>query len=135
MPLCGAPMRAVFPSSDTDVPNSSPSAPPRAVSSACWLQVVPDCTNTYAAPWLVRLLKFCPAAPMTAVLPLTDTEVPKLSPNAPTAGVSWACWLQVVPDCTNTYATPSAAPMRAVSPLTDTEEPKFPARATVSSAC
>ncbi len=41
-----------------------------------------------------------------AAVPLSATEKPKSSYAAPSAAVSLACWLQVVPLRTKTYAAP-----------------------------
>ena len=43
-----------------------------------------------------------------ASVPERETEVPKKSFVAPLLAVSSACWVQVVPDCANTYAAPSS---------------------------
>src|ERR1700730_8946964 len=122
----------------TEKPNESPEAAAAAVSSACCDQAVPDRTNMYAAP----VLEFLPGAPTTTVDPEIATEGPKRSLAAPSAGVSWACGDQAVPERTNTYAAPVCkfllgAPTAIVDPEMATEEPKASpeaASAAVSSA-
>ena len=87
------------------------------VSSACCDQVVPERSNTYAAP--VR--EFLSGAPTTAVEPEIATEEPNSSPAAASEAVSFACCDQVVPERANTYAAPvreflPGAPTTAVEP-------------------
>lgn len=97
---------AVVPLIATSMPKLSPAALP--VSMACWLQVVPLRTKTYAAP--------CPlareGAPMMATSPVpgTATEAPKPSPAAPPVAVSMACWVHAPPLSTKTYAAPFPEP-------------------------
>ena len=102
------------------------------MSLACWAQVPPERTNTYAEPALVAGLSSM-YAPTTAVSPDTATETPKRSPPAASApAVSLACWAQVTPERTNTYAEPASpaglsskyAPTTTVSPDTAAEIPK-----------
>ena len=45
-----------------------------------WVQVVPLCTNTYAAPWVTLPPTWCSSAPTIAVPPLNDTEPPNDRP-------------------------------------------------------
>ena len=125
-----APTTAVSPPTATEKPNASFAAASLAVSFACWVQLVPVRTNTYAEP------EFVPAssshkAPTTAVSPLIDAKKPNASPAAASLAVSFACWVQLVPVRTNTYAEPESeppssshlAPTTAVSPPTATEKP------------
>ena len=97
----------MLPSTATEIPKVSLAAPSDAVSSTCWLQLVPLCTNTYAAPAYVdEGVNFGPGDPTTTTPPLTATDRPKLSPVAPPEDVNSASWPQVVALCTNTYAAP-----------------------------
>src|SRR5215469_1321509 len=113
----GAPATTVVLDRATELPKLSFAAPSAAVSLACWDQVVPDRTNTNAAP----VNEFSPGEPATAVVPDTATELPKL----PTAPVSLACRDQMVPDRTNTNAAPAAgAPATTVVPDRATEVPR-----------
>src|SRR6266540_2518834 len=138
-----APTTAVSPLIPTASPNRSPDAASLAVSFACWLQPVPLRTNTYAEPASGPASVSSEMAPTTAVSPLTATERPKVSLAAASLAVSFACWLQLVPLRTNTYAEPASilspeAPTTSVSPVTATEKPKMsPAAASlaVSFAC
>ncbi len=95
-----APATTVSPETDTDWPNLSPAAPSEARSFCSWVQVVPERTNTYAEP--VPPLTKLVGAPSTTVFPDTDTEVPNHSSGAPSEAVSFCCWVQVVPERTNT---------------------------------
>jgi hypothetical protein len=97
---------AVVPETVTEWPNWSPGAPSLAVSSCCWVHVVPDCTNTYAAPCDAFAPTVWACAPTMAVGPERETEAPKWSFAAPSLAVSSCCWVHVVPDCANTYAAP-----------------------------
>src|SRR2546426_657006 len=74
-----APTTAVDPEMPTETPKWSPEAPSEAVSSACRNQVVPERTNTKAAP----ANEFLPKAPTTAVEPEMATERPKKSFERP----------------------------------------------------
>ena len=64
-------------------------------------------------------------APTMAVSPERATDKPNKSPVAPPVAVSWACWVQMVPERVKTYAEPWSvlaptsslnAPTTAVSP-------------------
>ena len=115
--MSGAPATTVDPAMATDQPKKSPAAASAAVSSACWAQVVPERTNTYAAP----VAEPVSSAPTTIVDPAMATAAPNSSPAAPPGSASSACWVQVVPERTNTYAVPvselvSSAPTTAVDP-------------------
>ena len=133
-----APTAAVDPEIATERPKSPPAAPPAAVSLACWVQVLPECVNVYAAPAPEPVKA---GAPITAVDPATATELPKSSLAAPSAAVSSACWDQVLPERVNTYAAPVAelvpsAPTTTVDPAIATEPPNSSnAAPSVSSAC
>ena len=67
------------------------------------------------------------------MFPLADTEVPNVSPTAPSEAVSLAVWIwsaQPLAGFTKTYAAPgpvfaSRAPATTVLPLMDTEEPNW----------
>ena len=83
---------------ETAIPNMAPAAGSMAVSSACWVQVVPERTKMYAAPTPPSLRY----APTSAVSPLNEMARPKLSGEAPSEAVNSACWVQVVPERTNT---------------------------------
>src|SRR6266545_3212053 len=124
----GAPTTAVSPLIPTASPNRSPDAASLAVSFACWLQPVPLRTNTYAEPASGPASVSSEMAPTTAVSPPTATERPKVSLAAASLAVSFACWLQLVPLRTNTYAEPaslaaSEAPTTTVLPLIPTASP------------
>jgi hypothetical protein len=141
-----APATAVLASPEmaTELPNASPPAPslaaryPPAPASApagfCWLHVVPDRVNTYAAPAPASL----PGAPSTAVFPSPEraTETPRPSFATPSLAVNACCCTQTPgPGRVNTYAAPwlacaetvlLPAPTTAVFPSleTPTEAPK-----------
>ena len=127
------------PDTATEYPKKSSAAASAAVSLPCSAQVTPERTNTYAEP----APPASPGAPTTAVSPETATEVPNWSFAAASEAVSLACWAQVTPERTNTYAEPVRAaalfaPTTAVSAETATEVPKkLPAAASeaVSLAC
>src|SRR5580704_5080034 len=92
----------------------------------------------YAAPCR-RFPPVVPAAPISAVLPLIETDEPKLSPSE---ALSSCCSDQTPLLPTNTYVAPPAnapgAPTSAVLPLIATDEPNSspsnPSEA-VSSCC
>ncbi len=120
-----APTARVAPVRATESPKSAPEAASDAVSSACWDQLVPERTNTYAAP----VPELAPVAPTTAVDPAIVTETPKKSSSAAPGSAISACWDQLVPERTNTYPAPAkeslpSAPTTAVDPETATEPPK-----------
>ena len=119
-PVSGAPATTVAPDRATEAPRNCWKPWAATVSLACRDQVVPDRTNTYAAP-AARLPKLWNGAPTTTVDPDRATDQPRCAPAAPWAMVSLACWDQVAPDRTNTYATPfpeflNGAPTTAVRP-------------------
>src|SRR3989442_2086427 len=87
----------------TEMPKWSPEAPSEAVSSVCRNQVVPERTNTKAAP----ANEFLPKAPTTAVEPEMATEAPKRSVEQPSEALTLPCWDQGVPQRTNTQAAPA----------------------------
>src|SRR6266508_2562282 len=123
-----APTTTVSPLIATAAPKKSNAAASLAVSFACWLQLVPLRTNTYAEPALGPASVSSEGAPITAVSPLTASALPKRSNTAASLAVSIACWLQLVPLRTNTYAEPaslaaSEAPTTTVLPLIPTASP------------
>src|SRR5262245_36313664 len=92
------------------------------VSLACWLQIIPRRTNTYAIVWYSSATP----TPTTTVSPSTETDFPKRDEKIESA-VSLACWIHPVPLRTNTYVAPtwvppgpatSDAPTTTVSPST-----------------
>jgi hypothetical protein len=97
-----APITAVSPETDTEVPNRSPPSPSEARSCCCWLQVVPERTKTYADPASGPPAVSSLYAPTTAVSPETETETPKKSLAAPSEARSCCCWLHVDPERTKT---------------------------------
>jgi hypothetical protein len=78
----GAPTSAFEPFTETDVPNPSSAAPSLAVGSAVWLHVEPLSVKTYAAPASSFVPTVWNGAPTRAVVPLTETALPKASPAA-----------------------------------------------------
>src|SRR6266511_4340381 len=123
-----APTTTVSPLIATAAPKKSNAAASLAVSFACWLQLVPLRTNTYAEPALGPASVSSEGAPITAVSPLTASALPQSSHTAASRAVSIACWLQLVPLRTNTYAEPaslaaSEAPTTTVLPLIPTASP------------
>ena len=70
--------------------------PSKAVSFACCVQVVPLRAKAYAEPESVPWSSFA-WAPANSVSPLNEIEMPKRSPAAPSAAVSFCCWLQILP--------------------------------------
>ena len=87
--------------------------------------------NTYTDPDPSLLLSSLPFAPISAVSPYKDTEMPKLSHSS--GSCMWILeWYANVPtsvfERVNTYTDPSLlsrkAPINAVSPYKDTEIPK-----------
>ncbi len=93
------------------------------VSFCCWLQIVPERTNTYAAPASTPPGVSANSAPTTTVSPEIDTEMPKRSLHASSGATSFCCWLQVVPERTNTYAEPSLMLGRSVGRSTPRRRP------------
>ena len=82
-------MMAVSPSIETEMPKKSKFSPSFAVSFACCSHESPCFWNIYADP------DHCPLssssyAPMMAVSPSIDTEIPKSSYSAPSLGVSFS---------------------------------------------
>src|SRR6266540_2371299 len=99
-------------------------------------------------PWLpltpVALLA-SPSAVTTTVLPKTATLQPNQSIDPVLEALRYACWLQLVPSRTKTYAAPESvallfvwfpstpvallfskgAPITIVSPAIATDQPKF----------
>ena len=85
--LCwDAPTMAMLPSMATLMPKLSPSAPSEAVSLKSSSPVV--ALYTYATPQSASRVPSPLVAPTMAMLPLTATELPSLSPSAPSEAVS-----------------------------------------------
>ncbi len=118
--------------SATEVPNPAPLCGSGATSFCSCDHVLPERLKMYAAP-----PRPFPSAPAINVLPKSDTEPPKRSPEAASAGTIFACWVQVestAPDRVNTYTAPVStfealrevrAPMTIVFPdmATDIKTP------------
>jgi len=99
-PLNGAPMTTVSPLSATAAPKLSPPTASEAVRSACCDQPVPLRARIIAWPAAPAL-----GAPMTAVLPSTETAKPNSAPESDPA--SSRCWTNN-PDALASLELPSA---------------------------
>src|SRR5262245_60549725 len=95
------PTRISLPEAATDPPKNPDAMASGAVSFCAKDHVVPERTNTYAAPALVRPGR-SPSAPTTIVSPDTATAWPKKSPATPSGGPSLPCPIHPPPLGTRT---------------------------------
>src|SRR4051812_25891550 len=139
----GEPITTVSPDTDTDAPKWSSSTPSPALSLAVWLassHPAAGLTKTYAFPTSVLPPNVASRAPATTVSPEMATELPSLSPAAPSEAVSSAVGLaSSQPDAglTNTSAAPCSSLVPALWSLLPTTmvSPEIATAPTTSAGC